>query len=300
MKSPIVICGATGHIGSKIAGTLLGAGEPIRVIGRERVRLGPLAGKGAEAFPGDMRDGAFLEKAFAGARAAFVLIPPKLDAQNVRAYQDEVAEALSSAVSKAGVPRVVALSSIGAHLPEGTGFIRGLHELESKLDRHAKLTVVHLRAGYFMENHLWSIPVIRSQGICGSPVRSDVPIPMVATTDIAGVAVRLLLDDKVAGHAVRYVLGPRDVTMVEATGILGQAIGNPGLKYIQFPEGEARKAMIAMGMSASAADAMLEMERAFNDGRVRPTQARSTENATPTTLEEFAKTVFIRAYKTAA
>jgi len=300
MKSPIVICGATGHVGSKIAETLLGAGETIRVVGRERVRLGPLAGKGAEPFPGDMRDGAFLKKAFDGARAAFVMIPPKLDAQNVRAYQDEVAEALSSALSKAQVPRVATLSSIGAHHPEGTGLIRGLHALESKLDRRKEGAVVHLRAGYFMENHLWNIPLIRSQGICGSPVRSDVPIPMVATKDIAGVAVRVLLDDKVAGHMVRYVLGPRDLTMAEATGILGQAIGNPGLKYVQFPEGEARKAFIAMGMSGSAADAMLEMERAFNEGRIRPTQTRSTENATPTTLEEFSKTVFVRAYKTAA
>ncbi len=300
MKSPIVICGATGHVGSKIAETLLGAGEPVRVIGRERVRLGPLAGRGAEPFPGDVRDRAFLEKAFAGARAAFVLIPPKLDAPNMRAYQDDVADALSSALSAAGVPRVVALSSIGAHLPEGNGPIRGLHELESKLDRRAQGAVAHLRAGYFMENHLFSIPLIRSQGICGSPVRGDLPIPMIATKDIAGVAVRLLLDEKVAGRQVRYLLGPRDVSMTEAAAILGEAIGNPGLKYVQFPEAEARKAMIAMGMSPSAAESMLEMERAFNEGRIRPTQPRSTENSTPTTLEDFAKTAFVRGYNSAA
>ncbi len=300
MKSPIVICGATGHVGSKIAETLLGSGHPIRVVGRERVRLGPLAAKGAEPFPGDVRDTAFLEKAFAGARAAFILIPPKHDAPNIRAYQDELSDALSSALSAARVPRVVTLSSIGADLPEGTGLIRGLHELESKLDRQAERAVVHLRAGYFMENHLFSIPLIRARGQNGSPVRPEVPIPMVATKDIAGMAVRALLDDKAAGHAVRYVLGPRDLSLAEATGILGEAIGTSGLKYVQFPEAEARKAMIAMGMSGSVADAMLEMERAFNDGRIRPTQPRSAENTTPTTLEEFAKTVFVRAYKTAA
>ena len=50
MKSPFVICGATGNVGSKIAGKLLGAGEPVRVMGRERVRLGPLAAKGAEPW----------------------------------------------------------------------------------------------------------------------------------------------------------------------------------------------------------------------------------------------------------
>ena len=300
MKSPIAICGATGHVGSKIAETLLGADEPIRVIGRERVRLGPLAGKGADPFPGDMRDRAFLEKAFTGARAAFVMIPPKHDAQNARAYQDEVAEALSSALSAARVPRVVALSSIGAHLPEGTGPIAGLHGLESRPDRNIEEAVVHLRAGSFMENHLWSIPVIRAREQNGSPIRPDLPIPMVATKDIAGVAVRLLLDDNVTGHRVRYVLGPRDVSMMDATEILGRAIGKPELKYVQFPEAEVRKAMVAMGMSGSTADAMIEMDRAFNEGRIRPTQPRSTENSTPTTLEEFAKAVFVRAYQAAA
>lgn len=300
MISPLVICGATGNVGSKIAETLLTAGEPVRVVGRERVRLGPLAGKGAEPWPGDVGDRAFLENAFAGARAAFVMIPPKLDAENVREYQEQVAEALVTALAKARVPRIVSLSSIGAHLAEGTGPIRGLHQLETKLDDRIDAAVVHLRPGYFMENHLWSIPVIRTQGVYGSPLRRDVPIPMVATKDVAGVAVRLLLDETVARHSVRYLLGPCDKTMSEATRILGEAIGIPELKYVQFPEEEARKAMAAMGMSASAVAAIIEMERGFNEDRIRPTQARSTENATPTTLEEFSKAVFARAYRAAA
>jgi uncharacterized protein YbjT (DUF2867 family) len=99
MKSPIVVCGATGNVGSKIAGNLLDAGEPIRAIGRERVRLGPLAAKGAEPWPGDIGDPAFLGKAFAGARGAFVLIPPKLDAPDHRGYQRQVVESLASALS---------------------------------------------------------------------------------------------------------------------------------------------------------------------------------------------------------
>jgi len=301
MKAPVVICGATGNVGSKVAETLLAAGESVRVIGRERVRLGPLAGKGAEPFPGDIEDGAFLEKAFAGARAAFIMIPPKYDAENVREYQRQAAEALVSALSRAGVPRVVTLSSIGAHLPEGTGPILGLHDLEAKLDRTLPdAGVVHLRPAYFMENPLWSIPVIRAHGINGSPIRPDAPIPMVATKDIADAAARLLDYGTFAGHSVRYLLGPRDMTMSEATRILGQAVGNPGLKYVQFPEEEARKAMTGMGMSESVVEAMLEMQRGFSAGNIRPTRERDAESATPTSLEEFARTVYARAYKTAA
>ena len=300
MKSPFVICGASGNVGSRIAEWLLAAGEPVRVIGRDRVHLGPLASNGAESWPGDLGDEAFLAKAFAGVRGAFVLIPPKHDAPDIRGYQNRVGDSLVSALSKARVPRVVTLSSTGAHLSEGTGPILGLHDLESKLETLMEADVVHLRPAYFMENHLWSIPVIRTQGVNGSPVRPDVPIPMVATKDIADAAARLLHEGSFTGRSVRYLLGPRDLTMSEATRILGEAVGTPGLTYVQFPEEEARKAMIGMGMSRSVVEAMLEMERGFNAGKIRSTQGRNAENTTPTTLEEFAKTVFANAYRAVA
>lgn len=301
MRAPVVICGATGNVGSKIAGTLLAAGEAVRVVGRERVRLGPLAARGAEPFPGDIADGDFLRKAFAGARAAFVMIPPKYDAEDIREQQRRVAEALVSALAAAQVPRVVTLSSIGAHLAEGSGPILGLHALEAMVDaRLPDAGVVHLRPAYFMENHLWAIPVIRARGVYGGPTRPDLPVPMVATKDIAGVAARLLGFGTFAGHSVRYLLGPRDLTLSDATGILGEAIGKPGLAYVRLPEDEARQAMIGTGMSASVADAMLEMHRGFDAGRIRPSRERNAESTTPTTLEEFAKAIFARAYKAAA
>ena len=300
MKSPFVICGATGNVGSKIAGKLLGAGEPVRVIGRERVRLGPLAAKGAEPWPGDIGDAGYLVKAFTGAGGAFVLVPPKYDTPDVRGYQSQVGDALLSALSRARVPRIIVLSSIGAHLSGGTGPVLGLHDLETKIGTLGDAAVVYLRPAYFMENHLWSIPVIRSQGMSGSTIRADVPIPMVATKDIAEAASRLFLEGTFTGHSIRYLLGPRDLTMSEATQILGEAIGKPDLKYVQFPEEEGRKAMLGMGLSRSVVDAFLEMQRAFNAGRIRPTQGRYEENTTPTTMEEFAGNVFANAYRSAA
>jgi hypothetical protein len=58
--------------------------------------------------------------------------------------------------------------------------------------------------------------------------------------------------------------------------------------------------MLGMGMSRSVVETMLEMERAFNAGSIRPTQGRNAENTTPTTLAEFASTVFANAYRAAA
>jgi uncharacterized protein YbjT (DUF2867 family) len=300
MKSPFVVCGATGNIGSRIAVRLLAAGEPVRIVGRERVRLGPLASKGAEPWPGDIGDAAFLEKAFSGARGAFILIPPRYDAPDFREYQDRLGASLVAALSNARVPRVVALSSIGAHLDKGTGPILGLHDLETRLGTLKDAKIVCLRPAYFMENLLWSIPLIRNQGINGSPIRADVPLPMIATEDIAAAAARLFVDGIFRGHSVRYLLGPRDLTMTEATRILGETIGKPDLRYVQFSEGDARRALGDAGMSASVIEAMLEMERGFNAGIIRPTRERSAESTTPTTLEGFSKTAFAQAYRVAA
>lgn len=300
MNTTFVICGATGNVGSRIAETLLAAGKTVRALGRERIRLGPLAKKGAEPYPGNLKDAGFLARAFAGAHAAFVMIPPEYDASDYRANQRRIAERLASALRTARVPRVVFLSSVGAHLSKGTGPIIGLHDMERMLEEITDTSVVHLRPGYFMENHLWSIPLIRANGINGSPIRPDVPIPMVATRDIAEEAARLFLDGTFTGHAVRYLLGPRDLTMSEATSILGKSIGWPDLKYVQFSEDDARKEMIGMGLSPSVADAMLEMERGFNEGAILPTQKRTRENSTRTTLEEFARAVFAPAFSAAA
>jgi len=300
MKLPFAICGATGNVGTRVAEMLLAAGEPVRVVGRERVRLGPLAAKGAEPWPGDIGDTAFLEKVFSGARGAFVLIPPGYDAPDFREYQDRIGASLVSALSKARVPRIVALSSVGAHLAEGTGPILGLHDLESGLGAIREAETVCLRPAFFMENHLWSIPLIRSQGVNGGVIRPDVPLPMIATEDIADAAARLFVEGGFRGRTVRYLLGPRDLTMSEATRILGEAIGNPGLKYVQFPEEEARRSMAGSGMSGSVVEALLEMQRGFNAGIIRPTRERSGESTTPTTLERFSKSVFAHAYRAAA
>jgi len=45
---------------------------------------------------------------------------------------------------------------------------------------------------------------------------------------------------------------------------------------------------------------MLEMQRGFNAGIIRPTRERSMESTTPTTLESFSETVFADAYRAAA
>jgi uncharacterized protein YbjT (DUF2867 family) len=296
MKNVIVVTGATGHVGHELAERLLTAGQTVRAVARGAEKLRPLGARGAEARPGSLDDRAFLTGVFRGAGGVFAMIPPHYAAQDARAEQRKVAESLVAAVRDSGVKHVVTLSSFGAELPDKTGPIAGLHVLEELLDKVPGLNVVHLRAGYFMENLLGSLGVIKNAGINGSAVKPDVPVPMVATRDIAAVAAEYLAKLDFKGRNVRYVLGPKDYTMTEATRILGASIGKPDLKYVEFPEADFKKGLLGAGFSANMADLFLEMSRGLNTGLIKG-EARSRTNTTPTTLDEFARTVFAPAFK---
>jgi uncharacterized protein YbjT (DUF2867 family) len=291
-----VVTGATGNIGKELTLRLLGAGKKVRAIGRSAERLQPLVDEGAEAAVGSVDDAAFLTGAFSGAAGVFAMIPPSYTEENFRAYQSRIADAIVAAVRASGVSHVVHLSSLGAHLPSGTGPIAGLHDSEQKLNAVEGLNVVHLRPTFFMENWLSSISTIKDMGVNGSPLRPDLALPMIATKDIAVVAAEYLLSRDFSGSSVRDLYGPRDYTMVEVTEALGRAIGKPDLQYVQFPYDAAREALLGMGLSASVVDDFVEMDTAMNEGVLAATAPRSAENTTPTTIEEFAAEVFAPAY----
>ena len=183
-----VVLGASGHTGHVVAKNLLDQGQKVRVVGRSAERLQNLAGKGAEVFVADATDAPALTKAFRGADAAYVLIPPNPTSSDYRASQDRISDAIAAAVQNSGIKRVVSLSSIGADKASGTGPVVGLYNLEQKLKQIEGTNVLHLRAGYFMENTLPQVAVVRMLGSVAGPVRPDLKLPMIATRDIGEAA----------------------------------------------------------------------------------------------------------------
>src|SRR5271155_3318139 len=109
------ILGATGNIGSVIAKTLLEKGETVRVVGRDEGKLRAFTQKGAEGFVGNISDEQAMTKAFAGARAAFLLLPPNMKSPDYRAEQERESDAIAGAVRHSCLQYAVNLSSIGAH-----------------------------------------------------------------------------------------------------------------------------------------------------------------------------------------
>jgi uncharacterized protein YbjT (DUF2867 family) len=292
-----VVLGASGNTGHVVARTLLARGQKVRVVGRNAAHLQALAAQGADTFIGDVTDAPALTKAFHKADSAYVMIPPNFATDNYLAYQESVSDAIAAAVEKAGVKNVVALSSVGADKASGTGPVAGLHKLEEKLNRIDGANVLHLRAGYFMENTLPQAGTIRTIGSVVGPLRADLKLPMIATRDIGAAAAEALLQLAFHGKQTRELLGHRDITYNEVAGIIGKAIGKPDLKYLQAPDEQIRAVMIQMGMAANFVGALLEMTAALNRGHMHALEARNAGNTTPTAFEAFVEESFVPAYQ---
>lgn len=280
----ITVLGATGRTGREITRRLLAAGERVRAVGRNAERLAGLAG--AEPFVGDATDPEFLTTALRGADAAYVMYPYDPRATGYPAAQRRLGEAAVQAIRAAGVGHVVALSSIGADVPAGTGFIAALHEQEQRLA--ALDAVLVLRAGSFFENFAEALESVHAAGVVADAVAPDVALPMVSVRDVAAAAADALLARDWTGTVVRELQGPRDLSYREATAILGARIGRPDLPYVRLPDAEMVDALYSAGFSAEAAALHVELGRAISDGTIASRQPRSSATTTPTRFEDVA------------
>src|SRR5277367_1466745 len=300
MSSPVglnamnVILGASGNTGSIVADSLLLKGKNVRVIGRDAGRLQRFVRKGAEAFTADLSDATALTKAFTGARAAYLLLPPITSRED----QERESDAIAKAVKESGLRYALYLSSYGAQVPEGTGPVTGLHSSEQKLNAISGLNVLHFRAAYFMENNLAAIGMIHGMGIFGHALRPDLKLPMIATPDVGDYAAQRLLDLDFSGKQTRELLGERDLSMTEATAAIARGIGKQDLRYQQFSYDQMQQGLEQMGMPPKKAAVYIEMFQAINTGVLAAQEPRSRENSTPTSFEQFVQDVFAPAYHT--
>jgi uncharacterized protein YbjT (DUF2867 family) len=292
-----VITGATGNTGRGIVERLAGHRHVVRAIGRSKERMRFVMAKGAQPYVCDLADTDELTRAFDGALAVYVMIPPTFSGSDFRTYQERISDSLAAAIENAGVTRVVSLSSIGADRSDGTGPVVGLHNLEQKLNRISGLNVLHLRAGYFMENTIAQAGIIRSTGNASGTLRPDLKFPMIATRDISAVAADELLRTDFTGTQTREFLGQRDISMAEVATILGKVTGQSGLKYVQMSDDQARPIMVQFGIPPDLTNLILEMAHAMNTGHMAALEPRSSKNTTATSYETFATDTFLPSFR---
>lgn len=305
-KKIIAVMGATGQIGHVIVEDLLKRGHVIRAIGRNERKMRNLLAKGCEVYLYEFDDVEGLTEAFRDCNSVFCMIPPvkmipSLKAESEEIFQDRVGIAVYEALRRTRVPRVVNLSSLGAELSEGTGPIKGLHKQEERLNDLQTITdLIHLRAGYFMENFAMAAPSILYNDLITMPINGDIPIEMIATRDIGWKVADLLERTDPFHHQIFDFVGPRALSYHEATAILAQILDKPHLHYVQNTFEEERDLLLKAGFESESIASLLEMFQAINLGKLRPNQKLTLEHRGTTTFEEFAQMFVHRMFTAAA
>jgi uncharacterized protein YbjT (DUF2867 family) len=289
MPPTIAVMAASGRTGKRIAHDLLDHGFQVRALSRSAAVLAELEAKGAALWLGEPADAGYLSAAFRGVDAAYGLLPYSVADAGYLARQRLQGLALARAAHESGLPRLVFLTSVGADLEGETGMIRSLHEQEQRLATLPGCSTLLLRAGAFFENYAGMLPLMREAGIVADALEPDRPLPMVGTRDIASAAATALRARDWTGPTIREVLGPRDLDSVEATRILGAALGLPHLQYVRLPDAEMEQALMQAGFAPDTAALTVELARCINSGRIRPVNGRHPGNTTPTGLEDYAR-----------
>ncbi len=290
-----VITGSLGKVSRPLTQKLVAAGHDVTVISRDPGKKEEIELLGAKAAIGSVEDIRFLSDTFSGAVAVYTMVPPNFGAADMKKFIAATGSNLATAIKLSGVRYVVNLSSVGAHLPDGCGPVSGLFYVEKALDQLEDVHVRHLRPGFFYQNFLTNIGMIRHMGIIGGNYDENTLMMLVEPADIAEVAAEELQNLSFQGKSHRYVASDEKKAS-EIASILGTSIGKPDLKWIGFTDEETYGGMVQNGLPPNVAQNYTEMGAALRSGIMgslyfenRPGKLGKTK------LEDFAA-VFARIY----
>lgn len=281
---PYVVFGVTGRTGAAAADALLRSGHPVRVVVRDPAKGRPWAERGAEVAVADLTDLASMSKALSQVQGAYVVSPQPYNREDLFERADLIADTTARAAVAADVPRLVALSSVGADRESATGWI-GMNRMFEQRLGETGVSSIFLRAAYFMENWMPMVGQAMRSGtlptFLGPPQRA---IPMVATVDVGNTAAALL-QEKRTGNCIVTLSGPKDYNPNDVAAIISATLQKP-VNVAVLPETDWSKALAEAHFSGAALAGFAEMTRGLNCSHIDiKSDPTAVEWAGTTTLE---------------
>jgi uncharacterized protein YbjT (DUF2867 family) len=264
----VIVTGSLGNISKPLTKELTAQGHTVTVISSNKEKQPEIEALGATAAIGSLEDVDFLVSTFTGADAVYCMVPPNnyFDLNlDLVAYYRRLGNNYAQAIGQSGVKRVVNLSSIGAHLDEGSGILLGAHDVEQILNElSSDIAITHLRPTSFYYNLLGYIDTIKAVGSIAANYGEDDKIPWVSPIDIAAVIAEEIATPLV-GRKVRYVAS-EELTGNETASILGAAIGKPDLNWIVISNTQMLGGLESAGMNPQIAAGLVEMYASLHSG----------------------------------
>ena len=218
------ITGVTGKVGGAVARSLLAQGHNVRAIVRDAEKGRPWSAQGCDISIASVEDAASLTKAFQGAEAVFLMMPPNYDPEPGFPQTHEAAAAIRQAIETARPGKIVLLSTVGAHVAE-PNLLNNSGIVEQML-RATSAPVTFLRAAWFMDNAASDVEAARNGVIPSFLQPLDHRIPMVAARDIAHTAAELLKETWTGARVVELE-GPRRYSAQDIAAGFSAALERP-------------------------------------------------------------------------
>jgi uncharacterized protein YbjT (DUF2867 family) len=289
----IIVTGSLGNISKPLAIELVQKGHDVTVISSQNERQTAIEALRAKAAIGSMLDVDFLSATFNGADIVYCMethdknafFDPNLD---LIALITQIGKNYKQAIETSGVKRVVHLSSIGAHTDEGNGILKFHYNVENILKQlPADVSIKFMRPTGFFTNILRSLHTIKTQGAIISNYGGDNKEPWVSPLDIASTIVEEM-ELPFDGRMVRYIAS-EEVSPNEIAKVLGEAIGNPELKWLAISDEQLLNGMLAVGMNQQIAKGFVEMQASQGSGFLYEDYYRNQPILGKVKLTDFAK-----------
>ncbi|MEZ5286535.1 MAG: SDR family oxidoreductase [Vicinamibacterales bacterium] len=186
----VLVTGATGYVGGRLAARLLETGHQVRCMVRDPGRLaGREAFATAEVVHGDVLDPATLGPALAGIEVAYYLVHSLSSGADFTERDQRAARAFGDAAREAGVGRIIYLGGLGDPSAELSEHLRSRQQTGDAL-RESGVPVTEFRAAVIVGAGSISFELIRY-------LTERVPImvcPRWVYTRIQPIAIRNVID----------------------------------------------------------------------------------------------------------
>lgn len=230
---PFAVIGATGQQGGAVVDALLDVGEPVRALVRDvgSAKSASLRERGVTLVRADQDDPDSLIGALHDIRALF-LMTSYGEHDGGTEGESRRGRAVAEVAARADVPLVVYSSVGGAERATGIPHFESKRRVEEALSDLVPSSFV--RPTFFMENLARGLAADdSSEFVLRLPIAGDVPMQMVAVSDIGRVSAAAMLDPTLLPSGSIEIAGDQ-VTFADAAELIGRRLGKPG-RFEELP-----------------------------------------------------------------
>lgn len=250
-----IVVGANGRVGSVLVRELDKRGMPVTAIVRDKSKAERF-NKNIQVRIADLFEVDTLIDAFKDGNTVFLMTPESMHSEDVIGDAEKVIGNYRKAVAKTGIKRIVGLSSMGAHIGEGSGNLFISYKLERAFT-DLPVQTTFIRPAYYYSNWIGYLEVAREHGALPTFFNPDQKIAMVAPEDVAQFTA-IVMRSGALSAPMYEIEGPAAYSSNDVASIFGEYLHREVVAQ-QIPQEQWIPTLSSVGFSDDAARNMVLM-----------------------------------------